>query len=144
MISDDQDIYDFPPWIWPYIRWARLGREAVSQAAGPLPDPWRFIGNVVSILGVKAAARSLRDDAARKRLGQSLDIKLNILADDYCGTVPRPWPHPWPGPHPHVYTTAAQLALVAHSLQPGEMRDDLQNVAGDLLRRAGELEQRAG
>ncbi len=141
MIGIDQDIHDFPPWVWPYIRFMRA--DPGNIIAGPVPDPWRFIGNVVSVLGVKAAVRVMRDEAAQKRLGRSFDSKLNALLEEYCGTVPRPLPHPWPGPHPHVYTTAAQLALLAHSLPAGEMRDDVLGVSADLVQRAEELQQAA-
>lgn len=140
MIGIDQDIHDFPPWVWPYIRFMRADP---GNIIGPVPDPWRFIGNVVSVLGVKAAVRVMRDEAAQKRLGRSFDSKLNALLEEYCGTVPRPLPHPWPGPHPHVYTTAAQLALLAHSLPAGEMRDDVLGVSADLVQRAEELQQAA-
>jgi len=141
MISDDGDIHDFPPWVWPYIREIRTDR--INPTTEPSPDPWRFIGSIVSILGVKAAARGLRDEAVRKRAVRGLDSKLKALLDDRCGTVPRPLPHPWPGPHPHVYTSAAQLALLAHSFPAGEMRDDLLGVSADLLQRAEELQQAA-
>ena len=46
-----------------------------------------------------------------------------------------------PGPHPYVYSTAAQLALLAHSMPAGEMCDDLTGVSADLVQRAEELQQ---
>ena len=120
MIGIDQDVSDFPgpwggfspgpiaprpwgawppgpvaPWVWSYIRLARA--DPANIAAYPVPNPWRFIGDVVSIVGVKAAARALRDEALQKRLASSLDINLKAFLDWYCGTLPPRLPH---GPRP--------------------------------------------
>jgi len=118
--------------------------EALS--AGPVPDPWRAgpteypepspwrgaPGYLVSVLALREAAAGAGDAGAGTV--RSAQRAIDQFIDDYCGTT---WHIPWPvpGPGPWVFGLASQLSLIANTLQPGELHNAVQNLAGQVVRK---------
>jgi hypothetical protein len=65
---------------------------------------------------------------------------IGAILDDWCGTPPRKHPWPWPDPPPWVWEIASELSLTANSLQPGSLRDEIQNLAVEVIQKAGAIE----
>jgi hypothetical protein len=125
------------------LRAYRQGTELPS--AGPWPVPWRLetgspqpvpwrlgaAGYLVSVLALRDAAAGAGEEGAA--VVRSADRAVDRFIDDYCGTV---WHVPWPvpGPGPWVFELASQLSLVANTLQPGELRNAVLNLASRVIR----------
>jgi hypothetical protein len=118
-------------------------RERFWELGGEEPDwgtssPTQRLDNPV-----KMAARELicavvvKDIATRiknKELMGSASGTIDAWIDDYCGTPPRrKWP--FPGPSPFVLEIVAELSLLANSLQPGGLRNELEDLTGKLIGR---------
>jgi hypothetical protein len=116
----------------------------VLPSAGPSPVPWRLesphpvpwrleaAGYLVWVLAMREAASGAGEEGAA--IVRSADLAIDRYIDDYCGTV---WHLPWPvpGPGPWVFGLASQLSLIANTLQQGELRNAVLNVAGRVIRR---------
>jgi hypothetical protein len=105
---------------------------ADGEAANPQPQPWRAgaAGYLVSVLGLREAAAIAGERGAE--VVRSADRAIDQFIDDYCGT---PWHVPWPvpGPGPWVYGLATQLSLIANTLQQGELRAAILQLAGRVI-----------
>lgn len=151
MIGTDQDLNDFPVWLWPYINVARLRAafnpiaEQLSAAAmtrqGHMGFEPNSVQGVVSHFVRAAQAKELARKAPegrRKEMMHSAESTIAMLIDDYCGTPPRKWPWPWPGPPPWALQIATELSLIANTLQAGGLKDELGGIAGQILARTVE------
>ena len=100
----------------------------------PQPSPWRAgaAGYLVSVLALREAAAGASDAGVGSV--RSAQRAIDQFADDCCGTT---WHIPWPvpGPGPSVFGLASQLSLIANTLQPGELRNAVQNLAGQVVRK---------
>jgi hypothetical protein len=137
MITPDQDLHAFPPWIWPYIRVAELARtrifaaqehpatEAVPQAA--------LLGHFVTIVqAVQLKYLAGHLGAVGAELGKAAGQAIADEIDDWCGTKgPRP---PIPGPH-RAAELATYLAAFAASSNNERMRGELGAVVDQLSAR---------
>jgi hypothetical protein len=125
------------------LRAYRYGTELPS--AGPSPVPWRGLesphhvpwrleaaGYLVSVLALREAAAGAGEEGGA--VVRSADLAIDRFIDDYCGTV---WHIPWPvpGPGPWVFGLASQLSLIANTLQQGELRNAVQNLAAGVIRK---------
>jgi hypothetical protein len=92
------------------------------------------------------AARA-KDLAARLPERQSsafverAESSIETILDDYCGTPPRHIPWPWPGPPPWVFEIVSALSAEAYAVEAGGLRDNLLDIAGRALQKAGALAQ---
>ena len=76
-------------------------------------------------------------EGQQKSALKSAGAAIDSILDDWCGTPPRfPYPWPWPGPPPWVWEIASELSLVANSLQPGTLRDVIQDIGIQAFQRA--------
>jgi hypothetical protein len=146
--------YHFNPWLrWYYDH----GGEEIIGPLGPLhavalnpqplppvattspgPVPWRI---AVIQLAQAAQARDLATRLPEGRLKGALErsakAAIETVLDDWCGTTPKhPRPWPWPGPPPWAWEIASELSLFANTLQPGTLRDTVQDLATQALQRA--------
>jgi hypothetical protein len=105
---------------------------------GPRPEPWRIaVAQLVRAAQAKDLTTGLPEGQQRIGLEKSAGAAIETILDDWCGTPPKyPYPWPWPGPPPWVWEIAAGLAEVASTLQPGSLRDTIQQVATQALQRA--------
>jgi hypothetical protein len=102
----------------------------------PHPEPWR---EAVPLLIQAAQARELAsrmEGRLKDQAIKSATSAIELVLDDWCGTPPRKWPWPWPGPPPWTWEIASELSLVAHSLQPGGLKDGLLDIAGQVMQKA--------
>ena len=131
MDAGDWGLEGKPQWWWKYVRLADL--EII-----PLTE--RGIQGVTSALlsavSMKDVARRMPDGEIQQKLLSRSDAFISELLDDFCGTGPRPWPWPWPGPRPWIFPAVAQLNLIASTMSRGEMREEVQRVADDMVQRA--------
>jgi len=98
------------------------------------PNPWPWVVNaLVNAVAVRALAATMPHGAARNQLRASADAAIQQVLDDYCGTPPRLVPWPWPGPPPWVFTIASQLTATANTMSAGPMRENLLEVAGQMV-----------
>jgi hypothetical protein len=100
------------------------------QPEVPSYPPW--VQGVVAQFVRAAVAKDLAarlEGGLKSELAKSADGAINKLLDDYCGNVPKiPLPWPWPGPPPWTWEIVSGLSLVAHSLQPGSLRDGILDI----------------
>ncbi len=103
-----------------------------SDVVGPhYPGlPWS-VEFLVSAVSSKAAAGQMKNKAAAQQFIAAADqaITAFIDSDDICP----PWP--FPGPPPWLSIIAAEVTMVANTLQDGALRAGLMQVAGQLLDR---------
>ena len=116
MIGPDQNLDDFPPWIWPIIHPASIFSKVVTgegveykEAANELRE-----SALVQVKHLTAGDYSFKEMltmmdaqfemqlatlrfAQTKALGLAMGKLVALDDDDWCGTPPRrPWPWPWP------------------------------------------------
>jgi hypothetical protein len=138
MIGPDQDLSEFPRWLWPYIRVEQLVKSRIFAAqeavAEPEPSPWHvLLGHFVSIVQavqLRALAGKL-DGPAGSQLAKAAEQAIQDEIDDWCGTKPRPLPHPH-----RAAQLATYLATYAASSNSERLRGDLNNVVEQLSQRA--------
>jgi hypothetical protein len=106
------------------------GGSDVGPELNPDPVPWS-VAFLISAASSKAAAASMSNKAAAQQFIAAADqaIASFIDSDDIC---PR-WP--FPGPPPWLSVIASELTLVANTLQEGNLRTGILNVAGKVLDR---------
>ncbi len=106
------------------------GGSDIGSELNPDPVPWS-VAFLVSAVSSKAAAASMSNKAAAQQFIAAADqaIAAFIDSDDIC---PR-WP--FPGPPPWLSVIASELTLVANTLQEGNLRTGILNVAGQVLDR---------
>ena len=118
MIGPDQDLSDFPVWMWPYINVARVAKgetRAASQhgalAATPAIATATRIGALIAAATVKQVAGRIKDEKLRAELSAAA---TETLADDGDGICPPqkkwPWPHP---PRPFELAELAGFVALA-------------------------------
>lgn len=116
LISPDQDLKDFPPWIWPYIHptdvlanilhGAKVERELalrlVTDSVEKLCECSAYgkpsFENVIELVNIfdmqygTLRVAQIQAAASRRRSMGMID------GEDipYCGNGPHPWPSPWP------------------------------------------------
>jgi hypothetical protein len=116
--------------------------EQDMGAAGmnPPPEPWlvpyavRFL---VSAVSSKVAAANMANKGAAQQIIAAADASIAafIDGDDICP----PWP--FPGPPRWLGVIAAELTMIASTLQEGALRAGLLQVAGLVLDRMGRSPQ---
>src|SRR5262249_30179311 len=120
----------------PYAAAARAG-----ESTNPIPEPWRrAVADLVQAAQAKELATKLpaKDRAAATK---SATTAIEEILDEWCGTPPRRHPWPWPGPPPWTWQIVSALSLIANSLQPGLLRDELLGIAGQAATKATEAAQ---
>jgi hypothetical protein len=146
MIGPDQDLHDFPPWIWPYINVARLaefkaaGRvAAVSTAVAPRAAVDAHVHAIFAAAALKATAAQIGDKAIGSALSGAASKALSVAIDD-CGNEPprKPWPHP--PRHIQMFEVAGRLAVAAAELEKNEaLSSELIGAVRTLADRAQQL-----
>lgn len=144
MIGPDQDLNDFPRWVWPYINVGKLAdvsrRFRQSSAMGQIPETAlnAHVTAIISALTVRKVAANLSGDFA-KQFDAAASKALSVAIDD-CGSVrPKPWP--WPPKHIQLMEIAGRLAVAAAQLEGDKVLNaGLQEAVGIL---AGQAEQAA-
>jgi hypothetical protein len=102
-----------------------------------LPDPWRAaVDQLIWAAQARDLADKLPDSRLKGELHRSAGVAIEALLDEWCGTPPRRQPWPWPGAPPWVWEIVAALSFAAHPLQPGSLRDGLEQVAVQALQKA--------
>jgi hypothetical protein len=102
------------------------------HAFNPDPVPWA-VAFLVSAASVKETASTMANKAAAEQVVATASAAISQFLDDYCGTPPRAIPWPFPGPPPWVSVIASQLTAVANTLEEGNLRTDLFQLAGQVL-----------
>jgi hypothetical protein len=131
MDAGDWGLEGRPQWWWKYV-------NPGSIKVNPIPDPWiqGVTSALLSAISMKDVARRMPEGEIQQQLLSRSDTFISELLDDFCGTGPRPWPWPWPGPRPWIFPAVAQLTLIASTMNKGEIREEVQRVADDMVQRA--------
>jgi hypothetical protein len=87
-------------------------------------------------VSIKESASFMSNKEAAEQVVAAVDTAVAKFLDDYCGTPPRAIPWPFPGPPPWVEPIASQLTAVANTLQQGNLRTGLLQLAGQMLDKA--------
>lgn len=144
MIGPDQDLKDFPPWIWPYIRVAQLAevskvvegaRPSTSiDARVPATAMNAHVMAIISALTMRKVAAGLDGDVG-KQFTASANRALSVALDDCGSTGKKPWPQP--PKNIMLMQIAAHLAVAAAELESDRvLHDGLQEAVGALLKQA--------
>lgn len=111
LIGPDQDLSDFPPWIWPVIQPADVlaqvarGQLSFDRAAGVLKQlvtkvcacqgqTKQGVAQLLAVMDASFEAQHAALVLAKAGVGGSGSVGYDD--DDWCGTPPKPWPWPWP------------------------------------------------
>jgi hypothetical protein len=138
--------------------WDRLAAMLISEAyLGGLtprstdakPDPWPVVHRpdslwppgwthgsplpLIRLVALKQTASDIKNQAVRDALLQSINSSIASEVDDICPPY-RHWP--WPGPPPWVLEIIATLTLAARTLPEGNLQNDLNGVAAEVMVRA--------
>ena len=109
-------------------------RHGESDRNSPDPVPWSVAFLVSAASSIQAAAHMTNKTAAQQIIAAANQAIAGFLdSDDIC---PR-WP--WPGPPPWLSIIASELVLYANTLQEGNLRNGILQVAGQVLDRAQAL-----
>jgi hypothetical protein len=138
MIGPDQDLSDFPVWIWPYIDVARLSRADVAAvkemgaARVPRAAVQAHVTAIIAAAQVKHIAGAAKDGGA---LQEAAGIALTKAIDDCGNGRPKPWPHP---PRRYeIMEVAAELAVAAAAIEDKGLTGELAGAVQRLADRAG-------
>jgi hypothetical protein len=137
MIGPDQDLSQFPRWIWPYIRTADLARSrifAASEQAQVEPVPQAVVfghfAGLVQAVQLKLLAADLKSSVPE--LATAAGKIIGAAIDDFCGT--KAGPHP-PPPH-RAAELATYVAAFAASSNNERLRAELAGVVEQISARA--------
>jgi hypothetical protein len=143
MISPDQDLQEFPPWVWPYIRVADLAQSKafaklrVSGELGfeklPALAADAHLMLISQTIALKNIATQLGGETG-KGLATAADRSMAEYIDDFCGTPPGHHP-----PVPHIQEFAAKLAVLAASFGSDKLGKDFAHAAQQVNDRAQRL-----
>lgn len=113
-------------------RMAEMAKTGTTE--GPQPQPWRSaaVSYLVTAVSMKEIASQMKG-RLQEQLAQDAEAAIAQFLDDFCGTPPQKIPWHWPGPPPWNSALAAELALVANTLQSGLVRTELLSVAGRII-----------
>lgn len=119
MIGPEQDLKDFPPWLWPYINVARLAdvsRVKDAGVIGQIPEAAinAHVIAIMSALTVRKVAANLAGDLA-KQFDAAASKALSVAIDDCGSTGKKPWPRP--PKHIQHMEIAGRLAVAAAQLE---------------------------
>lgn len=128
MIGPDQDLSQFPRWIWPYIRVELLARSRVfaAQERAELDTAPKEV-----VLGHFAAivqAAHLKNIASRMtgeigaQIAKAADAAISEELDDWCPTKPHPHPH-----------RAGELATYLAALSASSTNERLRGELGSII-----------
>jgi hypothetical protein len=138
MIGPDQDLSDFPVWIWPYIDVARLSRADVAAAKElaavcvPAAAVRAHVTAIIAAAQVKQIAGAVKDGGAMQ---EAAGIALTKAIDDCGNGRPKPWPHP---PRRYeILEVAGELAVAAASIEDKGLSGELAGAVQRLTDRAG-------
>lgn len=120
-------------------------RQTASATEFPNPDdttvshhpprPNEYTASLLAQVSLRQAATRLPKEQGKEIIGQ-IDGAIADEIDFICGSVPiilrlRHWPPP---PPPWTFSSvAAELTLIANTLQEGGLRTELERVSGALL-----------
>lgn len=145
MIGPEQDLNDFPPWIWPYINVARIAeigqikdvsRTDVGDARIPQAAINAHMMAIISALTMKKVAAGLGGDLG-KQFATSANQALTVAIDDCGNTGPKPWRKP--PKHIVLMQIAGHLAVAAAELEGDEvLHNGLKAAAAVLVKQAGQ------
>jgi hypothetical protein len=105
---------------------------AAWRVADPDPVPWA-VAFLVSAVSAKVTAASMANKEAAQQAVAAADASIARFLDDWCGTPHPGWP--FPGPPPWVWIISSEVTFVANTLQDGQLRTGLVEVAGKVADR---------
>ena len=124
MIGPDQDLSQFPPWVWPYIHTVNIAKSHVFVAksetlaeAIPQEVVQGHYAAIVQAVQLKIIATRI-EGAVGAQLGKAASQALMDELDDWCGTKPHPHPH-------RIAQMATHLAVLAASSTNEQLRTEL-------------------
>ena len=111
---------------------ARLGLPGLGLE--PNPSPWvSAVSSLIAVISLREVASKMPDGQVKIGLSKRVDSAISSFIDD-CGTKHPGWP--WPGPPPWAYPIASELAVAANTITEGNVRNEVLQVAGQIIERA--------
>ena len=108
-----------------------LGPFRIAERETPQPEPWKVaLPQLVQAAIAKDLATKYKNKAGQQSASQAIDK----IVDDWCGTPPGRHPWPFPGPPPWNWQIASELSLIANSIHPGSLRNEIEEVIGKVVR----------
>ena len=104
----------------------------------PSPVPWlAAVSGLIDAISLKGVADNMPKGAAKVAVIQKMDDNISSIIDDMCGTKSPSSPYHWPfpGPNPMIFQAASALGLFANTVEVGKMRQDILQVAGQLIQK---------
>jgi hypothetical protein len=107
----------------------------------PSPSPWvSAVSSLIAVISLREVASKMPDGQVKFELSKRVDGAILRFIDD-CGTKPPGWP--FPGPPPGPYSIALELAVAANAITEGSVRNEVLQVAGQIIERAsGSIKRR--
>jgi hypothetical protein len=111
---------------------ARFHKRGEPSSDLNLEPVYSAVAFLVTTVSSKDAAANMSNKEAAQQIIAAANAAISeyIDGDDICP----PWP--WPGPPPWLSVIASELTLVANSLQEGTLRNNILQVAGQVLDRS--------
>jgi hypothetical protein len=96
--------------------------------------PWQSaVSSLIAVISLREVASKMPDGQVKIELSKRVDGAISSFIDD-CGTKHPGWPYP--GPPPFVYPIASELAVAANSITDGNVRNEVLQLAGQVIERA--------
>jgi len=145
MIGQDQNLSDFPPWLWPYINVANLVRPELSKgqvastavSATPAFATISRVSAMIAAATVKRIASGIKDERLRTELSNASAAMLSDDPDDWCPTGKK-WPWPRPPRKIELYELAGHAGIAAAAIGNKQISQDLGQIATNLAQQAVE------
>lgn len=137
MIGPDQDINEFPRWMWPYINIAKIAEITHKQpmdhidARVPAVAIHAHMMAIMSAVTLRKVAAGLGGEMS-KQFSVAANRALKVAIDDCGSTGNKPWPMPPRGAF--LCEMAGHLAMAAAELEGDEiMHHGLKEAMTELL-----------
>jgi hypothetical protein len=105
----------------------------VMQQHAALSGPVSFL---LAQISLKEAANKLGDNTIKERINTSVNEAINRYIDDLAGVTLHPWLKTVPGAAAWVYPIVSELVLISHRYPEARLRDEILNVAGQILQKS--------
>jgi hypothetical protein len=123
-----------PPDPPPEVMISGPGAARPGLGLEPNPFPWvSAVSSLIAVISLREVASKMPDGQVKIELSKRVDSAISSFIDD-CGTKHPGWPYP--GPPPWVYPIASELSVAANVITDGNIRNEVLQVAGQIIERA--------
>jgi hypothetical protein len=110
----------------------QAGQWPITGFGGPGVSP--LTAMLLTQFGLKEAVSRITDEPLKERIINGINEAINRSIEGLAGMTLHPWFGP--GAQAMIYPVVSELALVAHTMQDGAVRNELLNLAGQILNKS--------